>query len=253
MGVKRLTEAEFKKIPAAVKSKEERTRLLSEIRKIDSRPETLYPPLFKEMDKEPIRREIYKKSAPLWTVDKSWFFDEEVKAIDFFLNKNSPTKNNKILDVGTGVGVLPIVSSFLKPARYVGVDFTKEMVDEARKNIRRMGSNVEVIRADISNEKHSFPIKSETFDQAWMRGMEPWLFYEYKTIDEIRRVLKPGGVLKQFERAPDVPPNEIVSWYRNVYRQHGFDARIRLLRTKDETYMLVVAKKIRNFKRDYGE
>ena len=103
---------------------------------------------------------------------------------------------------GENIYLLDICSALGGPARHlaekygtkiVGLDITPEMVEEAKKRTEgkpyadkieyRIGSGL-----DIPAHKH-------TFDVVW--GQDAWCYIRDKTrlIDEVNRVLKPGGTL----------------------------------------------------------
>jgi cyclopropane fatty-acyl-phospholipid synthase-like methyltransferase len=106
------------------------------------------------------------------------------------------------LDKKRDIYLLDICSALGGPARYlaknygtkvVGLDITPEMIKEAKKRTEeqpftdkieyRIGSALDI------------PAKAETFDVVW--GQDAWCYIRDKSrlLEEIKRVLKPGGTL----------------------------------------------------------
>lgn len=96
-------------------------------------------------------------------------------------------QNPKILDLCTGTGDIAVMlKNRYKSANVVGVDFSKEMLNIARKK----HSQIDFICADCLN----LPFKDDTFDLATISfGLRNTENYE-KAVIEINRVLKSGGI-----------------------------------------------------------
>lgn len=97
-----------------------------------------------------------------------------------------------VLDLGSGGGI----DCFLAAAkagpkgRVIGVDFTPEMIDKARRNAERGGyTNVEFIRGDIE----SLPLDDNSVDFIISNCVINLTDDKAKVFREMNRVLKPGG------------------------------------------------------------
>ncbi|MBR2214985.1 MAG: class I SAM-dependent methyltransferase [Selenomonadaceae bacterium] len=99
-----------------------------------------------------------------------------------------------ILDVGTGAGFFAILLA-AEGHRVVGIDMSKDMVHEAKKNMLAAGCRAEFRR--MNAEELDFP--DEYFDAVISRNLTWTLTDVMEAYREWRRVLKPGGVLLNFD------------------------------------------------------
>ncbi len=106
-------------------------------------------------------------------------------------------KNGKILDCATGTGVLAFeFQKQLGPeAQIIGVDFCKEMLEQARLAQTTQKKNIHFQIADM----HQLPFENQTFDVCscayGLRNVENPL----KALMEMARVTKSGGTLMILE------------------------------------------------------
>ena len=119
-------------------------------------------------------------------IDVGW----RKKAIRLLLS--SQPKN--ILDVATGTGDFAITSyEILKPEKITGIDISEGMLEIGRKKIIKAGlqQNIELINGD----SEAILFDDNTFDAVTVAfGVRNFEHLE-KGLDEIKRVLKPGGKL----------------------------------------------------------
>jgi demethylmenaquinone methyltransferase/2-methoxy-6-polyprenyl-1,4-benzoquinol methylase len=119
-------------------------------------------------------------------IDVGW----RKKAIRLLLS--SQPKN--ILDVATGTGDFAITSyAILKPEKITGIDISEGMLEIGRKKIIKAGlqQNIELINGD----SEAILFDDNTFDAVTVAfGVRNFEHLE-KGLDEIKRVLKPGGKL----------------------------------------------------------
>lgn len=75
-----------------------------------------------------------------------------LEALEEILLKDRSIKNWRVLDVGTGTGILSICCAKMGAAKIVAVDIDPQAVEIARKNvaINHVGDRVEVVNSDIS-------------------------------------------------------------------------------------------------------
>ena len=110
------------------------------------------------------------------------------------LKKNLPEGNLKILDVGTGAGFFAAILSKLGH-KVIGVDMSTKMLAEAEKNLRELKLHAEFRKMNAQ----SLNFADETFDAVVTRNLT-WTLPDVKAAyREWRRVLKPGGVLMNFD------------------------------------------------------
>lgn len=103
-------------------------------------------------------------------------------------------KRLDILDVGTGTGYFAILLS-AAGHRVTGIDLTPAMLAEAESTARTLGSSARFVLMDAMNT--SFPDAS--FDAVVTRNLTWTLPDTELAYREWRRVLRPGGVLLNFD------------------------------------------------------
>lgn len=109
---------------------------------------------------------------------------------DLILDLAGPANGLRVLDVGCGDGVL--AQAFAgRGAKVTGVDTSARMIAAARKRAERQGENVsfEIARAEV------LPFETDTFDVAVAIAVLCFVEDAQRALDEMARVLKPGGRL----------------------------------------------------------
>lgn len=150
-----------------------------------------------------------------------------------FTAQHSPST---ILDLCTGTGDLAgILKEKYPEAKVIGVDFSYNMLEIAKKK----HPAVEFIEADCTN----LPLESESFDictiSFGLRNIENM----QKTIEEIYRVLKPGGVFINLDLGK---PNKFFNLFLKPYMYlwvailgkifHGDETPYKYLAQSNETF-----------------
>jgi ubiquinone/menaquinone biosynthesis C-methylase UbiE len=136
------------------------------------------------------RQTFFNQAAKNW--DNQYCTAELIR----YLKKTVPTFNikqgQKILDVGTGTGVLiPFLLKTVGPAGYVtAIDYAEKMVEQCKEKYGQY-PNVNIIVGNVENLQ--FP--SETFDAITCFGLFPHLENKNKSLCEMNRVLKHHGRL----------------------------------------------------------
>ena len=101
-------------------------------------------------------------------------------------------RNARILEVGCGAGLMTIA---LARNGYTvdALDSTAAMIRMTRNNAVDQGvqDRIRIHSADV----HALPFVAQTFDLVIAIGVIPWLHSERAALQEMRRVLKPGGHL----------------------------------------------------------
>ena len=99
------------------------------------------------------------------------------------------TTEDVVLDLGSGAGIDCILAS-KKAKNVIGVDFTQEMIDKARKNVEAQGiTNVEFIKGDIE----ALPLEDSSVDVIMSNCVINLATSKEKVFQEAKRVLKPKG------------------------------------------------------------
>jgi ubiquinone/menaquinone biosynthesis C-methylase UbiE len=117
-------------------------------------------------------------------------------------------RGKHLLEVGCGMGYDSL--EFLKRGvRVTATDLTENAVRIARRHFEVEGARPEAVQVENAL-KLSFP--DESFDAVWANGVLHATSDTQRAIDEVRRVLKPGGraIISHFYRRP--------SWMWVVHR-----------------------------------
>lgn len=93
-----------------------------------------------------------------------------------------------ILDVGCGTGI-DLLRYTQGGARVVGIDLTENPLKIAKEKIHEIGDFHSLVRCDLEN----MPLKDGTFDVVYSNGVLHHTPDHKKGIQEIFRVLEPGG------------------------------------------------------------
>lgn len=94
----------------------------------------------------------------------------------------------KVLDIGCGVGrYFP----YLRAARITGIDFTRKILDQAERDYAIYNPRLELV--DIAKEGLS-PYDDNSFDFVFCAEVIEHLEHPNELINEINRVLVPGGI-----------------------------------------------------------
>jgi SAM-dependent methyltransferase len=99
----------------------------------------------------------------------------------------------RLLDGGCGPGSITIdLSAIVSPAEVVGIDVEPSQVALATKEAAQRGlSNARFQTADL----YALPFPEHSFDAVFLHGALEHLRNPAKALCEVRRVLRPGGIL----------------------------------------------------------
>lgn len=99
-----------------------------------------------------------------------------------------------ILDIGSGAGYIPIFMARQNPRlRVTGIDLAGHMIRRARQHARELGAGEKV--AFQKGEATKLPFADAAFDMVLNTMTIHCLRQPVKMLDEIHRVLRPGGLL----------------------------------------------------------
>jgi demethylmenaquinone methyltransferase/2-methoxy-6-polyprenyl-1,4-benzoquinol methylase len=136
------------------------------------------------------RKEFFDKAADTWD-ERFW-----TPTLSIFLEKLVPEfgleAGQRILDVGTGTGVLiPYLSKEVGPSGFVtALDFSENMIQACKTKYSHL-TNVTVQVGNIEEVVFS----PETFDAVVCFGVFPHLENKENALKNINHMLKPTGVL----------------------------------------------------------
>ena len=118
-------------------------------------------------------------------IDISWR-----KKVVQIVSKNNP---QQILDIATGTGDLALMMSTLAPEKIIGLDISEGMLSVGKEKISKaqLNDKIEMVVGDSED----IPYADNTFDAITVSfGVRNFANLD-KGLGEIRRVLKPGGIL----------------------------------------------------------
>ncbi|GET23638.1 bifunctional demethylmenaquinone methyltransferase/2-methoxy-6-polyprenyl-1,4-benzoquinol methylase UbiE [Prolixibacter denitrificans] len=138
-------------------------------------------------------------------IDKGW----RRKAIRLL----KPYQPKQMLDIATGTGDFAIEALKLSPDKVTGVDISTGMLAEGRKKMERLGLNgtIELLEGDSEN----LPFKEETFEAITVAFGVRNFENLSKGLEEMHRVLKPGGVtcVLEFSQPRSFPMKQLYHFY----------------------------------------
>ncbi len=143
------------------------------------------------------------------------------------------TQPQSILDIATGTGDL-IINMAKKTAatKLIGLDISEGMLSMGRKKIKQVGldNRIEMVQADSEN----MPFDDDSFDAITVAfGVRNFEHLE-KGLDEILRVLKPGGVFVILETS--VPTKTPFKQGYNIHCNYILPAVGRLFSKDKDAY-----------------
>ena len=156
--------------------------------------------------------DVYKKWASIYDKDNDDLLGtvsqpNSVKIFHTYLSD----KNQKIIDVGCGTGLVGVELSKLGYTNFDGIDISKEMIDIAIDRGYRS--------LFLGNLNDSLPLESNSYDAALCVGVFTHGHVGPSRLIELIRVIKPQGLL-------------CFTVNEDVYESYGFDKVIKELEAK---------------------
>jgi ubiquinone/menaquinone biosynthesis C-methylase UbiE len=130
--------------------------------------------------------------------------------VDFFpsdLFDDGGARSLRVLDVGVGPGVSAIgILDRLPGSAVTGLDFSSRMLAVAEGYARRAGAKVEFVQADAAE----MPFEDDSFDVVTGHSFLYLVPDKRAVIEEVARVLRPGGACVFLEPNRDAGPRNFV-------------------------------------------
>ena len=140
---------------------------------------------------------------------------DQSRKIEEKILKYAPKKEGlKVLDLGCGPGIFSIILA-KKGYKVTAVDYSEEMIAEAKKNAEALGTDITFYRMDAQH----LEFDSETFDMIVTRNMMWCLENPRHAYEEWIRVLKNGGIIINCDG------NYYLDYYDEGYREAVRQAR----------------------------
>ncbi|OBI84344.1 class I SAM-dependent methyltransferase [Mycobacterium sp. 1245805.9] len=114
-----------------------------------------------------------------------------------------------VLEVAPGPGYLAIEMAKRATYRVTGLDISRTMVELARNNAAAAGVEAEFRRGDAS----AMPFEDNSFDLLTCSAAFKNFTQPHKALEEMHRVLRPGGTALVIDLHKDVPMSEIRSYF----------------------------------------
>lgn len=130
----------------------------------------------------------------------------------------------RILEIGCGRGIaLPVLDRLCSPRRLVGLDIDGELLVEAADNLREDGTEAELVCGDV----RQMPFADEAFDVIIDFGTLYHIAGPQSAVDEVARVLAPGGTFVYETKASQILSHPVRSRGRRLpaMATHGLRRR----------------------------
>ncbi len=126
-------------------------------------------------------------------LDRIW--QDEQPRVRHLLNFAKLPPGLRVLDVGTGIGLLPLMLAEDGAQSVVGIDISPEMLEQAEYlRLSRGGESGARVNYRLA-PAHALPFRDEVFDAVFCRLVLNHTRRPERMVREMVRVLKPGGLL----------------------------------------------------------
>jgi len=170
-----------------------------------------------------ILRRFFKAPCPH---QAAFLIENPVRKVFFgpekILKRAGIIKGMKVLELGPGGGFLTVEAAMMvgEEGEVHCIDIQPEMIRILKKKAKKIGlyEKINAIVGDASN----LPYLSGSFDLAFMVAVLGEISDQKRAIDEIRRVLREGGILSITELLPD-PDYALPKTVRRLCKRSGFE------------------------------
>lgn len=138
----------------------------------------------------------------------------------------------RLLDCGCGPGSITVgLAALVAPGEVIGIDASADLIATAQENAARSGvGNARFQTGDV----YSLPFADDSFDAVWVHALLEHLSKPVAALAEMRRVLKPGGIIGVRELDMDslliAPESPALSRFFDLWirltRENGGDTQI---------------------------
>ncbi len=166
--------------------------------------------------------DVYKKWASIYDKDNDDLLGtvSQPNSVQIF-HKHITDKNQKIIDVGCGTGLVGLELKKLGYTHFDGIDISKEMIDIAKDRGYRS--------LFIGNLNESLPLESNSYDAALCVGVFTHGHVGPSRLKELTRIIKSQGLV-------------CFTVNEDVYESYGFDEVIKRLESENVWELLELSK-----------
>ncbi|MBP5976234.1 class I SAM-dependent methyltransferase [Brasilonema sp. CT11] len=157
----------------------------------------------------------YDNIAPIYDQTR-WLTQTVAEAVaDFIVELVGATPETSFLEpgIGTGLNVLPLIR---RGYAVTGIDVSEEMLNQLRQKLNGTPANLKLIRADASQ----LPFPDNSFDVVltvhMLHTVSEWTAF----LDDIDRVLKPGGFYLNCQWITPPARREFEGYFREILCKH---------------------------------
>ena len=125
-------------------------------------------------------------------------------------------RNARVLEIAPGPGFLSIALAKLGPFKITGLDISQSFVRMASESARREGVAARFIHGSASD----IPLEDGLFDLIVCRAAFKNFSEPLKALNEMHRVLKPGGRALIIDLRKDAPWDEIEEYVDGLHLSH---------------------------------
>jgi ubiquinone/menaquinone biosynthesis C-methylase UbiE len=146
----------------------------------------------------------------------NWYARQTAKDMDRFKDlarRLTPqiTASSRVLEVAPGPGYLAIELKKLTGCRMAGVDISHSFIHIARDNAERLGLDIAFKQGDAAD----LPYPANEFDFVVCCAAFKNFTHPLAALDEMHRVLRPGGTALIVDLRKDFAPQEIEQYVRD--------------------------------------